>query len=213
MHNGSPWRPRQGSYQPKQQKTTLFRYILLFEHSSELVLILFCPKIDSTGAPRPVVNSKGRRRRAGTKTLAQVLRCDDELFVDFVSKCLSWDPERRIKPQSAMRHPFITAGRKSKIVNNATPSSTRTHLASSSSLLSVGRSKPTETPKKSQISAPTPLTARTTRTMNSQIPSTPLGPLAHPTQSSSKSFRSPHVSYHSSRTAGGLTVSFEMLLH
>ena len=46
---------------------------------------------DSTGLPRPVVNSKGRRRRPGTKTLAQVLRCDDELFVDFVSKCLAWD--------------------------------------------------------------------------------------------------------------------------
>ncbi|KAH9048090.1 hypothetical protein EDB84DRAFT_1611299 [Lactarius hengduanensis] len=61
---------------------------------------------DSTGAPRPVVNSKGRRRRPGTKTLAQVLRCEDELFIDFVSKCLMWDPERRIKPQNAMRHPL-----------------------------------------------------------------------------------------------------------
>ena len=41
---------------------------------------------DSTGAPRPVVNSKGKRRRPGTKTLAQVLRCNDELFVDFLFK-------------------------------------------------------------------------------------------------------------------------------
>lgn len=58
---------------------------------------------DSTGAPRPVVNSKGRRRRPGTKTLAQVLKTDDEQFVDFIAKCLVWDPDRRLKPDPAMR--------------------------------------------------------------------------------------------------------------
>ncbi|KAI5124025.1 hypothetical protein M0805_003856 [Coniferiporia weirii] len=162
---------------------------------------------DSSGGPRPVVNSKGRRRRAGSKTLAQVLRCDDELFVDFVSKCLSWDPERRIKPQSAMRHPFITAGRRAKIVNS-TPSSSRDrgHL-SSSSLLSVGRSKPTETPKKSQIGAPTPLAARSARAPATQIPSTPITSLAHPAQGSAKSFRTSQVSYHSSRSMNGFAIA------
>lgn len=167
---------------------------------------------DSTGAPRPVVNSKGRRRRAGSKTLAQVLRCDDELFVDFVSKCLSWDPERRIKPQSAMRHPFITAGRRAKVVNNPSPNSSRDrgHL-SSSSLLAVGRSKPTETPKKSQISAPTPLSARSARAPVTQIPSTPIGSLAHPTQGSAKSFRTSQVSYHSSRSMNGFAVGIFFL--
>jgi dual specificity tyrosine-phosphorylation-regulated kinase 2/3/4 len=59
--------------------------------------------IDSTGAPRPFVNSKGRRRRPGAKSLAQVLKCDDELFVDFIAKCLAWDPDRRLKPDPAMR--------------------------------------------------------------------------------------------------------------
>lgn len=58
---------------------------------------------DSTGAPRPVVNSKGRRRRPGSKTLAQVLKSDDDLFVDFISKCLTWDPDRRLKPDPALR--------------------------------------------------------------------------------------------------------------
>jgi serine/threonine protein kinase len=66
---------------------------------------------DSTGAPRPVVNSKGRRRRVGSKTLQTVLKTDDELFVDFIAKCLAWDPERRLKPDPAMRHPWILAGR------------------------------------------------------------------------------------------------------
>ncbi|EJD02073.1 uncharacterized protein FOMMEDRAFT_29176 [Fomitiporia mediterranea MF3/22] len=162
---------------------------------------------DSTGLPRPVVNSKGRRRRPGTKTLAQVLRCDDELFVDFVSKCLSWDPEKRIKPQAALRHPFVTAGRRAKIINNPPPSSPRGHLTSSTSLLTVaGRNKQLETPKKSQISAPTPLTARSARTTGTQIPSTPLSSLSHASQSTSKSFRSYHAPYHSGRSANGLAV-------
>lgn len=63
---------------------------------------------DSHGMPRPVVNSKGRRRRPGTKSLAQVLRCTNEHFVDFISRCLTWDPEKRIKPRAALKHPFIT---------------------------------------------------------------------------------------------------------
>ncbi|KAF8507320.1 hypothetical protein BU17DRAFT_78128 [Hysterangium stoloniferum] len=120
---------------------------------------------DSTGAPRPVVNSKGRRRRPATKTLAQVLRCDDELFVDFVAKCLIWDPERRLKPQPALRHPFLTTprGRASKGIGS-TPSksllSSTSLSGGSGSSSSRNTNKVTETPKKSQIGAPTPLTAR-----------------------------------------------------
>lgn len=43
---------------------------------------------DSRGNPRCITNSKNRKRKPGTKPLAQVLRCNDPLFVDFVSKCL-----------------------------------------------------------------------------------------------------------------------------
>ncbi|TKY88922.1 hypothetical protein EX895_002163 [Sporisorium graminicola] len=67
---------------------------------------------DGTGQPRPVVNSKGKRRRPNSKTLAQALKSDDELFVDFIAKCLIWDPERRLKPDPAMRHPWIQQGKK-----------------------------------------------------------------------------------------------------
>ncbi|KAG8735982.1 hypothetical protein FRC10_009944 [Ceratobasidium sp. 414] len=126
-----------------------------------------------------VVNSKGRRRRPGTKTLAQVLRCDDELFVDckldcdkhgrpdanstttVIAKCLIWDPERPLKPQPALRRPFITAGRRPKIMSPI-PSSTQ-HLftpSSSTSALASARTKPLATPQKSQIGAPTPLSSR-----------------------------------------------------
>lgn len=67
---------------------------------------------DSTGQPRPVVNSKGKRRRPASKTLAQALKSDDELFVDFIAKCLIWDPERRLKPDAAMRHAWIQQARR-----------------------------------------------------------------------------------------------------
>ena len=167
----------------------------------------FSSSSDSTGAPRPVVNSKGRRRRPGTKTLSQVLRCDDELFIDFVSKCLVWDPERRIKPQNALRHPFITAGKRSKA---STPSSAAAKALLSTATSLAGRSKPTDTPKKSQISAPTPLTARISRTTNAQ-PSTPGGAsTSMHSLGSARSYRTSQSqaisSYHSSRTISGFAV-------
>ncbi|CAE6436620.1 unnamed protein product [Rhizoctonia solani] len=135
---------------------------------------------ESNGQPRPVVNSKGRRRRPGSKTLAQVLRCDDELFVDFISKCLIWDPERRLKPQPALRHPFITAGRRPKITS-PTPVVSSRHLftpSSSTSAVTSSRAKTHATPQKSQIGAPTPLSSRIARaptnSANTSVPQTPV---------------------------------------
>lgn len=162
---------------------------------------------DPSGAPRPVVNSKGRRRRPGTKSLQQVLRCNDEDFVDFIAKCLVWDPERRIKPQAALRHPFVTGGRRPK-----TPPTSKANASSSS--LST-RSKIASTPKKSQISAPTPLTARSSRT-NGGVPTTPSSSSNHAsTLGSSRSYRTQaqvSSSYGSSRTLSGYVVSARALL-
>lgn len=107
---------------------------------------------DSTGNPRPTVDSKGRRRRPGAKTLQAVLKCDDELFVDFIAKCLTWDPDRRLKvcsltdllcsvadtsaiqPGPALRHPFCTKGRSlasAPIPPRQSTTSTRSLLRSS----------------------------------------------------------------------------------
>lgn len=63
---------------------------------------------DSMGKPRLTVSSKGRRRRPSSKTLQQVLKTDDEAFLDFIARCLRWDPDRRLKPEDAIRHEFIT---------------------------------------------------------------------------------------------------------
>ncbi|KAG1883074.1 hypothetical protein F4604DRAFT_1649791 [Suillus subluteus] len=155
---------------------------------------------DNNGAPRPVVNSKGRRRRPGTKTLAQVLRCQDDDFVDFIARCLVWDPERRMKPQAALQHNFLRAGRRSKITN---PSP-----ATAKALLPSSRTKVAETPKKSQISAPTPLTARTSRTTTNGVPSTPNTTTVG---SSSRTYRSGQShglsSQYSNRTLSGFATT------
>lgn len=63
---------------------------------------------DSVGKPRVTVSSKGRRRRPSSKTLSQALKTEDEAFLDFITRCLRWDPDRRLKPQDAISHPFIT---------------------------------------------------------------------------------------------------------
>ncbi|KAF2965545.1 hypothetical protein GQX73_g8013 [Xylaria multiplex] len=63
---------------------------------------------DSVGKPRLTVSTKGRRRRPSSKTLHQAIKCDDEPFLDFLARCLRWDPDRRLKPEEAIRHEFIT---------------------------------------------------------------------------------------------------------
>lgn len=79
---------------------------------------------DSMGKPRLSVSSKGRRRRPSSKDLRQALKCDDEAFLDFIARCLRWDPARRLTPQEALKHEFISGlkvnnGRKGQITTAA----------------------------------------------------------------------------------------------
>lgn len=79
---------------------------------------------DSMGKPRLSVSSKGRRRRPSSKDLRQALKCDDEAFLDFIARCLRWDPARRLTPHEASLHEFITGvrinnGRKAHIATVA----------------------------------------------------------------------------------------------
>ena len=70
----------------------------------------------STGLALPTKpNSQGRVHRApGTKPLASALRGRaDVLFLDFLAKCLQWDPEKRLTPEQALKHPWILAERAS----------------------------------------------------------------------------------------------------
>ena len=68
---------------------------------------------DSLGKPRVTVSSKGKRRRPSSKSLQQALKCEDEAFLDFITRCLRWDPDRRLRPDEAIIHEFIN-GRSGK---------------------------------------------------------------------------------------------------
>lgn len=44
----------------------------------------------------------------GSKELKRALKgCDDPLFLDFIRKCLEWDPELRLTPSKALRHAWL----------------------------------------------------------------------------------------------------------
>jgi len=111
---------------------------------------------DTNGSPRPYTNSKGKRRRPGPKSLAAVLKCNDDQFVDFVSKCLTWDPDKRLKPQPALRHPWILAGRRRQApIAPASTSTLRPRVD--------GTTNGVKGKSSLLISPPTPLQARTSQ--------------------------------------------------
>ena len=55
-------------------------------------------------------NSKGKIRSPNTKNLSKMLKCDDDMFVDFIDQCLCWKVEQRMTPEQAFQHPWIKAG-------------------------------------------------------------------------------------------------------
>ncbi|KAL4659447.1 dual specificity tyrosine-phosphorylation-regulated kinase 4-like [Arapaima gigas] len=87
---------------------------------------------DSKGYPRHITNSKGRRRRPSSKDLATVLKTNDPLFLDFIRRCLTWDPNKRMTPDEAMRHKWIQGAR----IYKARPKTwtARKHIETASSL-------------------------------------------------------------------------------
>ncbi|XP_075212246.1 dual-specificity tyrosine phosphorylation-regulated kinase 2 isoform X3 [Lycorma delicatula] len=62
---------------------------------------------DSKGNPRCITNSKGRKRKPGSKDIAMAIRCNDKLFVDFITQCLNWDAKKRMTPEEALRHEWL----------------------------------------------------------------------------------------------------------
>ncbi|XP_028652533.1 dual specificity tyrosine-phosphorylation-regulated kinase 3 isoform X1 [Erpetoichthys calabaricus] len=70
--------------------------------------------ITSTLANGTVVLSGSRSRRGkmrgppNSKDWVMALKgCDDPTFIDFLKKCLDWDPSTRISPNQALRHPWL----------------------------------------------------------------------------------------------------------
>ncbi|KAH9363555.1 hypothetical protein HPB48_005912 [Haemaphysalis longicornis] len=114
--------------------------------------------ISSKGYPRyctvttlpdgAVVLGAGRSRRGklrgppGSKDWSTALKgCDDPLFVDFLKRCLEWDPATRMTPAAALRHAWLR--RRLPRTPQTTASDSTTQRSSVSSSRSVIASKAT----------------------------------------------------------------------
>lgn len=75
---------------------------LIFKGSRSVVFF------DSNGKQRNNKSSRGKVRLPGSKPLNQVIKGSDSAFLDFLTRCLTWEPDRRITPEEAFSHPFFT---------------------------------------------------------------------------------------------------------
>ncbi|KAI8804598.1 hypothetical protein BJ742DRAFT_450665 [Cladochytrium replicatum] len=101
---------------------------------------------ESNGTPRLVPNSKGKKRRPSTKTLTSVLRCHDPSFINFIERCLTWDPEKRMTPSEALQHEWILGAYESEATLR------REHGASPSGRSSRGSASPASQARSSRMS-------------------------------------------------------------
>ena len=56
---------------------------------------------DEDYRPLQNANSKGRVRQPNSKKLKLMMKCDDDLFVDFIDQCLEWKVDKRMTPEQA----------------------------------------------------------------------------------------------------------------
>ncbi len=109
---------------------------------------------DSMGKPRLTVSSKGRRRRPSSKDLRQVLKCDDEAFLDFITKCLKWDPSRRLNPLEALKHEFITGVKSSVSTRRNMPGAVNSPVKRMNSVTNPAGGRPLPQPPSTSLRAP-----------------------------------------------------------
>lgn len=81
---------------------------------------------DSKGNPRNVTNSKGKKRRPSSKELSEVLKTNDALFLDFIQRCLTWDPTKRMTPDEGLQHQWILEGNFNKVRPRTRPTVKKT---------------------------------------------------------------------------------------
>ncbi|RLN61127.1 hypothetical protein BBP00_00005596 [Phytophthora kernoviae] len=67
--------------------------------------------------PKPFVNSRGRRRTPGPRSLATAVKSEDPEFLAFLAKCFIWEPSQRITPEQALQEPWLRHHVDGQIVN------------------------------------------------------------------------------------------------
>ncbi|XP_054718156.1 dual specificity tyrosine-phosphorylation-regulated kinase 4-like isoform X2 [Uloborus diversus] len=73
---------------------------------------------DSKGSPRCITNSKGKKRRPGSRPLCVALNTDDQEFVDFISRCLDWNSALRMSPDEALMHSWLTSCSSQRMISS-----------------------------------------------------------------------------------------------
>lgn len=68
--------------------------------------------------PKLQPNSRGKIRNPNQKKLEDILRCNDEYFLDFLNKCFIWDPVKRMTALEALQHPWILEGLPEKVLKH-----------------------------------------------------------------------------------------------
>ncbi|OMJ76167.1 hypothetical protein SteCoe_24501 [Stentor coeruleus] len=69
-----------------------------------------------SGSPRPVANKKTVNRAPGSKKITDVLQGAPEIMIDFVIRCLDWNPQTRMKPSEGLEHPWIAESLKQEAI-------------------------------------------------------------------------------------------------
>ncbi|XP_024896868.1 dual specificity tyrosine-phosphorylation-regulated kinase 4 [Pteropus alecto] len=69
---------------------------------------------DSKGFPKNITNNRGKKRYPDSKDLTMVLKTYDSSFLDFLRRCLVWEPSLRMTPDQALKHAWIHEARNLK---------------------------------------------------------------------------------------------------
>ncbi|XP_037538633.1 dual specificity tyrosine-phosphorylation-regulated kinase 4 [Nematolebias whitei] len=98
---------------------------------------------DSKGNPRNTTNSKGKKRKPNSIELSTALKTNDPLFLDFIQRCLDWDPTKRMTPDEGLQHQWIQDGNFNKVRSRTKPTVKKT-TDSSTNTDKQANSKPAE---------------------------------------------------------------------
>jgi dual specificity tyrosine-phosphorylation-regulated kinase 2/3/4 len=97
----------------------------LFAGGNELEQLILIARVLGAPPPRMVEGSKRRREffdalgrlrllqptRAGSTPLESILKTADPHLLDFLKKCLRWEPSERLTAAEGLLHPFVNMKR------------------------------------------------------------------------------------------------------
>jgi len=71
---------------------------------------------EETNDPIFPENAKGNIRIPGARSLESILNTKSKSFLDFIERCLDWDPKQRLDPFEALQHDWIIEGLPPKVL-------------------------------------------------------------------------------------------------